>query len=281
MDTVSSMDGTRIAWRRAGSGPPLLLVHGSTATWARWAPLLDRLQAAFTVYAMDRRGRGDSGDTPTYSIEREFEDVAAVADAAARDAAEPVSVLGHSFGAICAMEAALLTPQIRKLVLYEPPIPVGEALRDISRAYPSPESIERMQQLLDAGERERMLEVFFRDINGMPPAQYDALRSSPAWPARVALAHTLRRELLAVQGYRFDASRFAGLDIPALLLLGGESPPNFAQAIDEIAAALPQSRKVVLAGQRHVAMDTAPELFTGEVIAFLRPQPGAVPPGKT
>src|SRR5207247_10397477 len=110
---VVSADGTPIAWFRAGDGPPLLLVHGTTAdhtTFRVVGPLLARQHA---VFAMDRRGRGASGDTPPYAIEREFEDVAAVVDAVAALAGRPVDVLGHSYGGRCALRAATPPPNVR------------------------------------------------------------------------------------------------------------------------------------------------------------------------
>src|SRR5437667_5494724 len=105
MRTIASNDGTSIAFTRGGTGRPLVLVHGTTADHTRWMPLLPELEARFTVYAVDRRGRGGSGDAEDYSIEREFDDVAAVVDAIA----EPVFLLGHSYGAVCALEASLRT----------------------------------------------------------------------------------------------------------------------------------------------------------------------------
>src|SRR5687768_6369257 len=120
---VISTDGTPIAYRRSGEGPALVLVHGTAADHTRWQSILPALEERFTVYAIDRRGRGGSGDAPTYAIEHEFEDVAAMVDAISG----PVSLLGHSYGALCALEAALRTDNVRRLVLYEPPIPTGGA----------------------------------------------------------------------------------------------------------------------------------------------------------
>lgn len=260
MRPVTSPDSTPIAVECAGSGPPLVLVHGSTATGKRWAPVLPALAGKFTVHCMDRRGRGGSGDSGAYAIEREIDDVAAVVAAAGSE----VDLLGHSFGAICALEAALRTRNVRRLVLYEPPIPTPGL-----QPFP-PGSIVRMQALLERGDREGMLAVFFLEVNGMPAPEFERFRASPAWPARVALAHTLPREMAAVEAYRFDAHRFQALGIPALLLLGAESPPFFGAAVRAVCEALPDARIHLLAGQRHVAMDTAPGLFVEEVLGFLR-----------
>ena len=107
---VTSKDGTPLAYWRCGEGPPLVLVHGTAADHSRWGPVLPAFEERFTVYAVDRRGRGGSGDSDEYAVEREFEDVAAVVDSLG----EPVNLLGHSYGALCALEAALLTRNVRQ-----------------------------------------------------------------------------------------------------------------------------------------------------------------------
>src|SRR5918994_3950253 len=142
--TVNSKDVTPIAYWRSGEGPPLVLVHGTAADHSRWRPVLPAFEERFTVCAVDRRGRGGSGDSDDYAIEREFEDVAAVADFPA----EPVVLVGHSYGALVALEAALITRNVRMLVLYDPGIEVaGEEI------YPQ-EVIERLDALLEAGDRD-------------------------------------------------------------------------------------------------------------------------------
>jgi len=259
MEKIISKDGMPIAYQRSGAGTPLVLVHGTGGAYTRWLPVLPALGSRFSVYAMDRRGRGESGEASRYAIEREFEDVAAVVDSIGA----PVHLLGHSFGGICALEAALLARDIRRLVLYEPPIPV-EGIP----IYPAG-VIERLQALLEAGDREGVLTTFMREVVRMPPHEFELFRSSPAWSARVAAAHTLPRELRAHEQYRFKAERFHGLKTPTLLLAGGDSPDFFKAAIATVNAALPNSRVVVLPGQQHIAMDTAPELFVREVLAFL------------
>src|SRR5512136_1287001 len=123
MEKVSSADGTSIAYQRSGTGAPLVLVHGTGGTHSRWAPIVPALEKHFTVYAVDRRGRGESSDAAAYTIEREFEDVAALVKAIG----EPANLFGHSFGGICSLEAALCAQHVSRLILYEPPIPVASA----------------------------------------------------------------------------------------------------------------------------------------------------------
>jgi pimeloyl-ACP methyl ester carboxylesterase len=260
MHTTTSQDGTRIAYWSSGSGPPLVVVHGTTADHSRWARIRPRLEDAFTVYAMDRRGRGGSGDASGYVVQREFEDVAAVVDAIG----EPVFLLGHSYGAICSLEASLLTDGVQRLILYEPPIPTGVPL------YP-PNAPGRIQSLVDEGDLEAGLELFFREVVRMTDQQFENYRSLPAWPTRIALAPTIPRELVIDRAYQFRPERFTTFSTPTLLLLGGDSPPAFRQATDLLAAALPAGRVAVMPGQQHVAMDTAPDLFLAEVTRFLSP----------
>jgi pimeloyl-ACP methyl ester carboxylesterase len=260
MEKVASKDGTIIAFEQSGDGPPLVLVHGTSGTYSRWAPILPDLRKHFTVYAVERRGRGESGDGATpYAIEREFEDVAAVVDSIR----EPVDLFGHSYGGICALEAALLTDNIVKLVLYEPPI----LSQDVEPN--SDDLASRLQAMLDVGDREGILMTFMRDAVRMPLSEIETSRSMPVWNARVAAAHTLPREVRARAGYRFEAERFKDLTVPTLLLLGGDSPDPLRRAARTLATVLPNSRTGVLPGQRHVAMETAPDLLVKELLIFL------------
>lgn len=259
METFRSSDGTLIAYQRSGQGTPLVLVHGTTADHTRWTPVLHLFEQFFTVYALDRRGRGESGDTKPYAIEQEFEDILAVIDSIP----EPVFLLGHSYGAICSLEAARRTTHVRKLVLYEPPIHL------VGSEHYSPEVLSKLQSLLDKGEREEALVTFQQEIVHVPPHELALLRSSPGWPARIATAPTLLRELRGANAYVFETTRFRDLKTPTLLLLGGDSPTYFTTAIEAIHGALPDSQVRIMAGQQHAAINTAPEVFTREVIEFL------------
>jgi pimeloyl-ACP methyl ester carboxylesterase len=254
MGKIRSKDGTLIAYERSGEGPPLVLVHGALASHQRWVSILPELEKQFTVYAIDRRGRGESGDASTYAIEREFEDVAAVVDSIG----DGVCVLGHSYGALCVLEAALLTPNIRRVVAYEPPpAPVPEGL------------MERIQDLLDARDREGALITFVRELVRMPPHELERWRASPIFPTRLATVHTIPREFRAAEAYRFEPGRFKHLNVPTMMLLGGDSPLFARKNVEYWHDALPHSRIVVLPGQQHIAMDTAPDLFVREVQTFL------------
>ena len=262
---AASRDGTVIAYHRLGHGPPLVLAPGTGAANPVAWPATAALSARFAVCAMDRRGHGASGDAPDYALAREAEDLAAVVDAAAPlDAgAEGAAVLGHSFGALVALEAALLTPNIRKLILYEPGFSPGGA------AMYAPGMIARHEALLRAGDREGVLALHYGELAGMSPVEIAAMRAGPAWPERLAAAHTVPREMRAEEAYRFDPRRFETLRTPTLLLAGGDSSEFLAAPTRALHAALPHSRIAVLAGQQHIAMYTAPELFAQAVLEFL------------
>lgn len=260
IETAQSDDGTPIAFRRGGAGRALLLVHGATAdhstTWRVVGPLLE---SHATVVAMDRRGRGASGDATAYALQREAEDVAAVV----RAIGGPVAVLGHSYGALCAIEAARLDAGISRLILYE-----GVPRRGADGV--SPAAADRLEDLTRAGELDRMLETFYREVAGLGPEDIGLLRAQrDAWTIRLRNARTLPRELREEARYVFDPARFAHLTSPTLLLVGAESPGREHANATAVAAALPNAHVAVLPGQQHVAMHTAPEAFVNEVVRFL------------
>lgn len=246
---ATSPDGTRIGFERSGEGPPLVLVHGTSADRTRWAGVLPAFAERFTVYAVDRRGRGLSVEVAEYALEREYEDIAAVADSIGGQ----VAVLGHSFGALVALEAALRSQAIARLVLYEPPCHTEEPL------YPEG-SRERLEAFLAAGDRDGALAMFFREVVGATEEQLAALRSAPSWQGRIAAAHTVPREF-ADGDYEFEPARFGSLTIPVVFLQGTESPLSLRLPTDLMHAALPSSSIVTIPGEAHIAMTTSPELF--------------------
>jgi pimeloyl-ACP methyl ester carboxylesterase len=258
--TTTSRDGTRIAYWRTGHGPALILVHGATADHSRWETVLPLFEPHVTVYAMDRRGRGSSGDAPDYRIEEEGADVAAVVQAVADATGGPVDVLGHSYGGLCLLEAMTQTRRIRRAVLYEAGagVPTEPGLAD------------ELAGLLAEGRREEVVIRLLTAAAGVPADQLARMRTLPSWRNRVAAAHTVVREVRAHNDYRLRAERFTALTVPTLLLLGAESPPSEAESTGRLASALPHARAVTMPGQGHVAMLTAPELFTAEVLDFVR-----------
>jgi pimeloyl-ACP methyl ester carboxylesterase len=262
---VVSRDGTEIGYWTSGEGPPLVLVHGALADHNRWRPLLPYLEPHAAVHALDRRGRGASGDAPGYDLAREFEDVAAVVDAVAEASGSAVDLYGHSFGGLCAFGGAALTARVGRLALYEGWPPVGPAGQGLP-----PGVGERLDALLADGDHDAVVATMFREVVRMPEAELTALRAQPAWPARVAAAPTIVRELRAVSRMAFDPDQAARITVPTLLLTGSDSRDPFAAGVGAVAAALPDARVVVLEGQQHVADILAPERFAGHLVAFLR-----------
>jgi pimeloyl-ACP methyl ester carboxylesterase len=253
---VNSKDGTRIALECAGIGPDLLIVHGGTGDRRRWRPLIPLFAKRFTVCAMDRRGHGESEQGPNYNLQKEIEDVAA----AVNSRPGPVFVLGHSIGGVFALEAALLTKKISKLVLYEPP------LQDLDHTAMA----DRMEKLIQAGNREQALLTFLREIVMMSPEEVQTMKARPVWPDRVAGVDIQIREIRALAKYRFEAKRMRKLTIPTLLLTGSETPsPQLKQAIKSLMDALPTRTVIVFEREGHNAMDTIPEKFAEAVTGFL------------
>ena len=258
---VVSADGVKIAYETSGSGPPLVLVHGTSSERKRWKPVLAALQSKFTVHAVDRRGRGDSGDSDQHSLQTEVADVTAVLDSINGD---PLRVLAHSFGAIVTLEAVRPRSDVSKLIVYEPPIRFGERK-------PEPEEeryIQEQKERLARNDREGVLEAFYR-WRKIQPEALARFREAPNWPDRVATAHTLVRENEAVRGYQFDVEAFRKLTIPTLLILGGDSVPLHHTAAATLNKTLPNSAVVVLDGQQHDAIDTDTSRFTRVVLDFL------------
>jgi pimeloyl-ACP methyl ester carboxylesterase len=256
---VISSDGTAIAFDQAGNGSPLILVHGTGADRTRWAAVLPQLAQHFTVFSLDRRGHGSSGDAHAYSIQREYEDIAALA----ASIAGPVDILGHSFGAACVLGAAPSISNLRRLVLYEPPMLHEQ--QTPQRA----ELLNRMDQALASGDREAVVIILLTEMLRVPLAAVDRLRAMPAWAGSLAAAHTIPRELRSSDAYGANPEVIQALTTPTLFLLGSDSPESFKVTTETLHAWLRSSQIVVLPKQQHSAMLTAPDLFAAEVIRFL------------
>jgi pimeloyl-ACP methyl ester carboxylesterase len=253
---LPSRDGTRIAYEQRGEGPPLVLVHGTGIDHTYWDPAVPALEERFTLYIPDRRGRGQSGDTAPYSIRREIEDLVTMIESIPGNA----FLLSHSYGALCSLEASLLTSQIRKIVLNEPPM-----YTTVEVDYPA-DTADRFLALLEAHEAEEALILLYEA--GGTNEDLDLLRSLPNWQARVRAAPTLPREITSVRSYTFDPARFVGMTTPVLLLLGGATTPVYTAAIEALQSSLPDNRLVVLEGQGHDAVITSPDRYVREVIGF-------------
>jgi pimeloyl-ACP methyl ester carboxylesterase len=262
--SVVSRDGTEIAYWTSGDGPPIVLVHGGLADHTRWGPLLTYLEPHVTVHAIDRRGRGASGDANEYLLEREYEDVAAVVEAVAAASDELVNVYGHSHGGIVAFGAAVLTAKIRKLVLYEGwPVPEPSI-------YARPAGVmRRMDMLLAAGDPDGVVEELFRSIEDISDEDLAALRLSPSWPGRVVAAHTVTREISGETRAFLDPEQASKIRVPVLMLIGEHSTDPAKRMVDAVAAALSNVRVQVLAREQHLADILNPEVFAKHLLGFL------------
>ena len=275
-DVAGSRDGTPIAYfevlppagrnRRSSTPPPLLLVHGAAADHTTWRASGPRLALRRQVFAMDRRGRGASGDGEglPYSIEREYDDVAAVAEALASRTGRPaVDVAGHSYGGRAALGASLVTESIRRVVVYEgAPVPPGVS-------YGSQELVEDVRAALARGDREAALSTFLQGIVGLSDAAMEAYRREAVWPARVAAASTILREIEAEAGRAASIDALGRATVPVLLLLGSISRSPFRIGTDALAERLADARMAVIKGAAHAAHHTHVDAFVGLVEQFL------------
>ena len=260
---IASADGTPIALFANGGGPPILLVHGAAADHTTFRVIGPRLSTGFTVQAMDRRGRGASGDTPPYSIEREFEDVAAAANILAEAAGDPIAVLGHSYGGRCALGAALLTDRIGSVICYEgAPAPPGATYE--------PKTIkDRLRARLEAGDPAGLLADFMTEVVGMTQEELAHYRADPIWPVRVAAAGTIPRELDAETDPAATLDRLGAVRQPVLQLLGSDSRSIFRVATLALDDRLADGRVVEIAGAKHAAHHTHPDAVIEAVRDFL------------
>lgn len=253
---VAGVDGT--------PRPPLLLVHGATADHTTWRAVGPAFARHRPTFAMDRRGRGGSTDGAQYSIEREFEDIATVAEALARRAGgDAVDIAGHSYGGRCGLGASLRTPSIRRVVVYEgAPAPPGVSYRP-------PGLVDDVRAALERGDDEGALTTFLAGIVGMSEAELDAYRANPVWPARVAAAFTILREIEAEATPAGSIAALGKATVPVLLILGSASRSPFRLGTDALAAALADATVVEIEGAAHAAHHTHVPAFVAAVEGFL------------
>ena len=263
---VTSPDGTPIAVFAVGSGPAVLLVHGTSADHRTWRVVAPGLAGRRRVHALDRRGRGDSGDAAAHAIERELEDVAAVADALADETGGPVDVVGHSLGGRIALVASLLTASIRRIVAYES----APAARNPSQRNDEEEMLRRLRADLAADDLDGLLARFMTEAVGMSAAELSVFRADPIWALRAAAGATVARELdAALHAPAIAASALALVTVPVLQLTGSASPAWFRDGAASLNARLADGRLEEIEGARHAAHHTHPAEFLTRVEAFL------------
>jgi pimeloyl-ACP methyl ester carboxylesterase len=256
METITGITGTTLSYSVAGSGPPLVLVHGAFSDHeTNWAFVAPMFQQRFTVYSVARRGRGRTAATENHTLEQEAQDLIDVV----RSIGAPVHLLGHSHGAHCALLAAAEErDRVAKLVLYEPVWPHRI----------TPDALAALETLAAAAAWDQFAFAFFANSLHVPIEKLDAVRASELWPPIVADAPATLGDLRALVAYRFDLRRFAGLDMPVMLQVGSESPRDL-YVTDALAAILRDVRVDTLAGQAHEGMTTAPQLYAEATMRFL------------
>jgi pimeloyl-ACP methyl ester carboxylesterase len=240
MERVTSKDGTTIAFDRLGSGPPVVLVCGGSVDRTADAAIAQELASDFTVFNYDRRGRGDSGDTLPYAIDREVEDIEAVIEAAGGSA----FLWGSSSGAVLALIAAESVP-VTKLALWEPPFIPDDLPR------PPEDQVSQYETMVAEGRRGDAVEYFMTKIIGMPAEVVAGARTQPWWAATEALAHTLAYDARIMGDYSIPKDRAASVKVPTMVIAGGADFPWMRQTAETLAAALPDGQVRLLEGQGH------------------------------
>jgi pimeloyl-ACP methyl ester carboxylesterase len=241
MDTVTSKDGTTIGFDRLGEGPPVVLVCGGSVDRMADAAIAQELASDFTVFNYDRRGRGDSGDTPPYAIEREVEDVDAVIGAAGGSA----FLWGSSSGAVLAMIAAAGGVPATKLALWEPPFILDENAR------PPADQVEQYERMIAEGRRSDAAEYFMTRVVGMPPEFAADAKTQPWWANQEAIAHTLAYDARIMGDYSIPVDTASSVKIPTLVLAGGADMPFMRESAQALADAIPDGQVRFLDGQGH------------------------------
>jgi pimeloyl-ACP methyl ester carboxylesterase len=249
MEHVTGRNGITVGFEVLGAGPPLVLVHGVfTNRVSNWITVRDGLAAQFTVYAVDRRGRGDTSSSPPASIREEFDDVAGVI----RSVEGPVFMLGHSYGAHVALGAASLVPErLCKLILYEPP--AASSLSD--------ETAQSLEEDARRADWDAFVSRFFREVAHLPSKELEAIRTSPIWSMLVDGAKPTLSDINALRSYDFDPTEFSSLSIPVTFLCGSVSPPINFVATDALIETLPDASRVDLQGLGHDGMYGDPRQF--------------------
>jgi pimeloyl-ACP methyl ester carboxylesterase len=266
MQTVTSKDGTKIAFDKVGSGPMIILVNGALAyrtidpTMAQLAELLGK---HFTVYNYDRRGRGDSGDTQPFAREREIEDLQALVE----HAGGKTMVLGFSSGSVLSLDAAAVTSGITRVAMYEPPFII-----DGSREPAPADYAEHLKTLITRGKRDEAVEYFLMQVVGAPAEQVAGMKQDQAiWSALTGIARTIPYDAAVLgnvlQGKPLPTDRWARVNVPVLVADGSASEAWMHHAADALSKVLPDARRQTLEGQTHIA---DPKVLAPVVVEFFK-----------
>jgi pimeloyl-ACP methyl ester carboxylesterase len=256
---VESRDGTVIAYEKSGHGPAVVILGGVLGDRSQQAPVAELLAKEFTVFNFDRRGHGESEDNPPYAVEREIEDIDAVLDAAGGSA----FVYGTSGPGVLALHAASAAPgaKMQRLAIWEPPFIVDSSRPKVRSDYKA-----ELESRLAQGRRGDMVELFFTEAVGLPAEFVAQMRQAPWWAAQEGMAHTTIYDATLMGDYSLPRAKVAAVQVPTLVLDGGQSPWLTASA-DAVAAALANGQRRTLAGQQH---NVEPAAIAPALIAFFK-----------
>jgi pimeloyl-ACP methyl ester carboxylesterase len=249
MESVTSADGTKIAYKQTGDGPPLVLIHGGGDSQSLWNSIQPYLASDATVVVPERRGHGDSGDAEDYSLEREVDDMCAVINSTDGD---PV-VFGHSFGGLCALEAAQKAP-VERLILYEPALLTGEHRHDANLA-------DEMEELLDAGERRQAIKLYLQEAAGA-----ENVENQPLEPF-MELTDTIIRQNRAIEQYQLSDD--LDISVPTLLLMSEKGPEHLRDGVRTLHETLSKNQLIELDNMGHIGVLSNPERVASEIQSFM------------
>ncbi|WP_161782624.1 alpha/beta fold hydrolase [Halococcus sediminicola] len=249
--TVKSTDGTEIAYRQGGNGPPLILIHGGGLSGQTlWDTMQPQFISDTTLLVPDRRGHGDSGDTSDYNLEQEVADIHSIIESVGSNP----TLFGHSYGGLCALEAAR-EATVKRLILYEPAILTGEHKDDANLS-------DEMEKLLDAGERRQAVKQYLRESAGL-----ENIERLPIWPEIVNHAKIIVRQNRAIEQYRLED---LDISVPTLLLRSEEGPEHLRDGVGRLHETLPNSQLVELKDMGHNGVYSNSEQVANEIWAFMQ-----------
>ncbi|MFP7365551.1 alpha/beta hydrolase [Corynebacterium callunae] len=251
-NVATSADGTKISYVKSGTGPALVITHGSIASKEQWAPAIHELEKDFTCFVYDRRGRGDNPNATNYSIQNEIDDLHVIL----KEAGENASILAHSYGALCALEYSLAHPLgDRKMILFEPPLPVNEPIAG--------EALLPYKELIEAGEDDAALRFGLLNFVRSSEEEVNGASHSPLWPSLVQLAPTWVRELERMDQLSDDLSRFSVLSGSKVSLLVGTTTSDFLKiAANGLAETVDNIVVIEMPGLDHLAHVMDPVSFS-------------------
>ncbi|WP_382921352.1 alpha/beta fold hydrolase [Streptomyces sp. NPDC057062] len=263
MNTLISKDGTKIAYKKQGTGPSLILVASAAADHKDAEQLAVQLANHFTVYNYDRRGRGQSTDSSNYAVEREVEDIEALINEAGGNS----FLFGSSSGAVLALEAAnLLKDKVRKLFMYEPPFIIDDSRPPVPANY-----VQHLNNLIGEGKRNKAVEYYMSEALGIPSEYLEYMKADPSWKSMEEMAHTLAYDGMIMgetqSGRPLPVDRWE-VNVPTSIVVGENSESYFHDAAKSLVELLPLAKYQTLSGQDHSAVMMAPEVLAKEMVNF-------------